>query len=130
MARMIRCGRVLVSMLALVSVLTSAWATCAVGADASRMQQMACCKAGHDHCPMKDSSSDCCTQSGPQLESHATIVKALSISAPASVLVTWDLLAVTVTADVHHRIAYVDSSPPDLAASTPPAYIAFSALLI
>ena len=128
---MFRFSRACASLLVVVGVLTSAWATCVEGATASPMQQMACCKAGHHHCPMKDSAADCCAQSGPQVESQGTIVKAASFSAPVPTPVTlaWVILPSSLsTAYFQRRVSY-DSSPPGLLFA-PPAYIAFSALLI
>ena len=93
---MVRLSRACASLLVVVGVLTSAWATCVEGATASPMQQMACCKAGHHHCPMKDSAADCCAQSGPQVESQGTIVKAVSFSAPVPTPITlaWVILPI------------------------------------
>ena len=73
MVTMVRQGRPLASLLVVVGILTSSWATCVEGATATVTQQMVCCKAGHDHCPMKDSASNCCKQSG-QIEAQGTIV--------------------------------------------------------
>src|SRR5205823_330717 len=110
-------------------VLTSMWATCVEGATSAPVQQMACCKAGHHHCPMKDSASDCCKQSGTQAESQGTIVKAASVSAPMSVPVVWATLpAAPPPACIQHHVSH-DSSPPGLLYAPPP-YIAFSGLLI
>src|SRR5882672_4946258 len=129
MQGMVRCGRSLASLLVVVAVLTSTWATCVEGATATVTQQMACCDAGHDQCPMKDSASDCCKTSGPQVQSQGTIVKAASLSAPAPVVLTWMILTVPASAaHIQRRVSY-DSSPPDLLYA-PPAYIAFSTLLI
>jgi hypothetical protein len=90
---------------------------------------MACCKAGHDHCRMKDSAADCCKQSGPQVESQGTIVKAASLNAPMSVPVLWATVpALLLPAQSQSRVSY-PASPPDLL-DAPPAYIAFSVLLI
>ena len=128
---MLRWSGAVASLLVVVGVLTSAWATCVEGGTAPPTQQMACCKAGHHHCPMKDSASDCCKQSGPQVEPQGTIVKAASFSAPAPVPVHVDWVSLPVglsAADVQRRVSY-HSSPPGLL-FTPPAYIAFSTLLI
>jgi hypothetical protein len=126
---MVRWGRPLASLLVVVGILTSTWATCVEGATATLTQQMVCCKAGHDHCPMKDSASDCCKQSGPQVESKGTIVKAASVNAPMSVPMLWATVsALLLTAQTQSRVSY-HSSPPDLL-DAPPAYIAFSGLLI
>jgi hypothetical protein len=126
---MLRWARPLVSLLVVVGILTSTWATCVEGATATVTEQMACCKAGHDHCPMHDSASDCCKQSGPQVESQGTIVKAASLNTPLFVPVLWATVAALLsTAQSQSRVSY-DASPPDLL-DAPPAYIAFSAFLI
>jgi hypothetical protein len=115
--------------LVLVAFSGSAWATCAEGATATVTQQMACCKAGRDQCPMKDSAAGCCQQSGPQVESQGTIVKTTSVSAPISVPMLWlTVQALSLTAPTRPRVSY-HASPPDLL-DAPPAYIAFSGLLI
>ena len=128
---MVRWDRAVASLLVVAGVLTSAWTTCVEGATASPMQQMACCKAGHHQCPMKDSAADCCAQSGPQVESQGTIVKAASFSAPVltPVTVAWVILPSNLSTPVFQRRVSYDSSPPGLLFA-PPAYIAFSALLI
>ena len=124
-----RWGRALVSFAVLFAVLTSAWATCAEGATAAPTKQMACCKAGHHQCPMKDSASDCCKQSGPQFDDRATLTKAASFVAPVPVPVAWvTVLTVPSIADAHRHVS-VESSPPHRVFGPPP-YIAFSSLLI
>ena len=129
MQEMGRSSRAFASLLVAVGILTSAWVTCAEGAAATATQQMACCKAGHDHCPMHDSASDCCTKSGPQVESQGTIGRVGSLSAPVPVVLTWVILPAALSAvHVQRHVSY-DSSPPDLL-YLPPAYIAFSGLLI
>jgi hypothetical protein len=126
---MLRSSRALVSLLVVVGVLTSTWAICAEGATAPATRQMACCKSGHDQCPMKESASDCCTRSGPQIQSQGTVGKAASFTAPVPGPLAWvALLAEASAAQIPRRVSY-DSSPPGLL-SAPPAYIAFSALLI
>lgn len=87
---------------------------------------MACCKAGHDHCPMKGSVSECCKISGPQLQSQATaVVKPYSATAPQ--------LIASVSVSAFESVAFSRSrvfvGAPN-AALSPPAYITFSALLI
>jgi hypothetical protein len=129
MQGMVRWSRGFASLLAVVGVLTSMGATCAEGATAPVTQQMACCKAGHHQCPMKDSASNCCRKSGPQFESQGTVVKAASFSAPVAVALGSVTLAALALADQTPRRVSYDSSPPGLL-RTPPAYIAFSAFLI
>ena len=129
MLTMVRWSRALPSLLVVVAVMTSTLTACVEGAGANATEQMACCKAGHDHCPMKDSASDCCKQSGPQVESQGTIVKATSVRAPMSVPMLWLMVqALSLTARTPPRVPY-HASPPDLL-DAPPAYIAFSGLLI
>ena len=129
MLEMVRWSRAFASLFVVVGVLTSAWATCVEGATATPTQQMACCKAGHHHCPMKDSASDCCKTSASPIESQGTIVKAASFSAPMPVPLAWAILPADLSsADVQRRVSY-DSSPPRRFFA-PPAYIAFSSLLI
>lgn len=126
---MVRWSRAFSSLLVAFGVLTSAWATCVEGATSAPTEQMACCKAGHDHCPMKDSASDCCKKSGTQVESTGTIVTAVSISAPMAVPVVWATPpAAPSAAYIQRSVSYDSSSPGRLYA--PPPYIAFSGLLI
>ena len=80
---------------------------------------------------MKDSASDCCKQSGPQIELQGTVVRAASFSAPVPVpvLVAWAVVPVGLSAaQVQRRVSY-QSSPPGLLVA-PPAYLSFSSLLI
>jgi len=127
MSKMVRWGRAFASLVLVFGVLTSAWATCVDGSTIPT-EQMVCCKAGHDHCPMKDSASDCCKKTPSHVESQATIIKAASVTAPVPIPMIWVTLAIAQDQIVHHRVSY-DASPPGLLVS-PPAYIAFSALLI
>src|ERR1700681_4835849 len=99
--------------LVLVAFCGSAWATCAEGAIASQTEQMACCKAGHDHCPMKDSASDCCKQSGPQFQSQATVVKAVPLQAPVRLLLAWVTVPALSSAPQTQRRGSFDTLRPD-----------------
>ena len=129
MLTMVRWSRALASLLVVVAVMTSTLAACVEGASASATEQMACCKAGHDHCPMRDSAADCCKKSGPQSQSRATIVKAASFGASMPVAIPWATLSAVLSVDQTPRHVSYDSSPPGLLLA-PPAYIAFSGLLI
>ena len=129
MLTMVPWSRALASLLVVVAVMTSTLAACVEGASANATEQMACCKAGHDHCPMKDSAADCCTQSGTQSQSQATIVKAAALSPSMPVAIAWATLAVVLSAAQPCRHVSGDSSPPGLLLA-PPAYFAFSGLLI
>jgi hypothetical protein len=129
MLTMVRWSRALASLLFVVALMTSMLAACAEDASASATEQMACCKAGHDHCPMKDSAADCCKKSGPQGQFQATVVKGASFSASTPVAMVWATPSFVLSAaQTLHHVSY-DSSPPGLLLA-PPAYIAFSGLLI
>jgi hypothetical protein len=126
---MVRWRRASVSLLVVFGVLTSMWATCVEGATVPAIQQMACCKAGHHQCPMKGTASDCCQKSGSQIESQGAVVKTAAFGAAVPVPLAWVTLAAVVpVAQAPRRVSY-DSSPPGMLFA-PPAYIAFSALLI
>jgi hypothetical protein len=121
--------RGVLSALVLVAFCASTWATCAEGAMTSQTEQMACCKAGHDQCPMKDSAAGCCQQSGPRFQSQATIATAAPTHAPVRTMLTWVAIpALSSVAQIQPRVSF-DSSPPD-SRVRPPAFILFSTLLI
>ena len=128
MLTMVRWSRAPASLLVVIAVMTSTLATCVEGAGANATEQMACCKAGHDHCPMQDSAADCCKQSG-QSQSQATIVTTASLSGSLPVAMAWATLSVVLSAAQTPRHVSYDSSPPGLLLA-PPAYFAFSGLLI
>jgi hypothetical protein len=107
----------------------SSWAVCVEGAEAPATQQMACCKAGHDRCPMKDSASNCCLKSGARLQLQATIVKASPMETPVRIPLARMVAPVFSTAYQVYSRASSDSSPPS-SQLRPPAYILFSILLI
>jgi hypothetical protein len=129
MLAMVHWRRAFASLLVVVSVMTSTLAACAEDASASATEQMACCKTGHAHCPMRDSAADCCKQSQPHSQSQATIVIAASLSASMPVAVVWATLSVVLSAAQTPRHVSYDSSPPGLLIA-PPAYFTFSGLLI
>jgi hypothetical protein len=115
--------------LVLVAFCASTWATCAEGAMASQTDQMACCKAGHDDCPMKGSASDCCQQSGPQLQAQATVEKGPLSHAPVQIMLAWVTVPALSSVSQTRPHVVFDTSPPD-SYSRPPAYLLFSTLLI
>src|SRR5438067_2178358 len=120
MGWMARWNRAVTCLLVAVGVVMSAWATCAEGAYAPAAQQMACCSAGHDRCPMKDSASDCCKQSGaPQSEQGSLGKASVTVTAPP-VTTAWAIIpAVARPGTTAGHVSY-DSSPPDLLHSPPP----------
>ena len=98
---------------------------------ASDMQQMACCKAGHDHCPMEGNDpSDCCRISGPTFHSQpTTLIEPFSAVRPLIVSYAWVGASVLSLVPSPRSRTVFESSPPG-AALRPPAYIAHAALLI
>ena len=89
MPGMLRSARALASLLVVFGLLGATWPTCVEGAIATPSEQMVCCQAGHEHCPMKDSASDCCKKSGVQIESQGTIAKIASLTARSPIVLTW-----------------------------------------
>ena len=130
MPRMVRRIRALASLLVVAGVLTSAWATCVEGATTS--EQMACCKAGHDNCPMHDSAADCCktNSSSPQPQWNV-VSKADSLKAPDRVFLMF-VTAPNPLSDAALLVQPVRAAAPSprLRPVGPPVYIAFSTLLI
>jgi hypothetical protein len=126
---MVRWSRALALLLVVVAVMTSTVAACVEGASASATEQMACCKAGHDHCPMKEGAADCCKKSGPQSQFQATVVKAANFNLSMPVAMVWATPSLVLSAAQTTCHVSYDSSPPGLLLA-PPAYIAFSGLLI
>lgn len=124
--------RLIVSALVVAGIFSSALATCTAGAVAPETTQMACCKAGHDHCPMKDSAADCCKKnsSSPQLQWNV-VAKADSLNAPGRVFLMFVSPAnpLSDAALLVQSVRAAAPSPP-LRPVGPPVYIAFSTLLI
>jgi hypothetical protein len=122
--------RIIVAALAMSGVFTSALAACTAGAMAPRHEQMACCKGGHHKCGASKVASDCCKKS----EQHPQQL-VLAKSDPLSASARWLLLTLTsaqpVVIELPAAAASCALSPPDeTIASSPPLYIAFSALRI
>jgi hypothetical protein len=122
--------RALTATLMVVGLCTSALAACTAGAMASQHEQMACCKGGHHKCGASKVASDCCKKS----EQHPQQL-VLAKSDPLSASARWLLLTLTsaqpVVIELPAAAASCALSPPDeTIASSPPLYIAFSALLI
>ena len=51
---------VVVALMLVTSLTASAWASCMAGIGMTAKAQMACCKAGHEKCPMRGTAEDCC----------------------------------------------------------------------
>jgi hypothetical protein len=124
--------RVIVSALVVAGIFSSALATCTAGAMAPEKAQMACCKAGHDHCPMHDSAADCCkTNSSSPQPQWSVVAKADSLNAPVRLFLAL-VTAANPLSDAALLILPVRAaaSSPPLRPVGPPVYIAFSTLLI
>jgi len=94
----------------------------------SDAQQMACCKNGHHTCGRHGTPADCCKRSASQ-PSHATVINVTSLKAPVPTVIVWTELPIPTGVTLNHRGILGIPSPPNLPLS-PPAYIAFSTLLI
>src|SRR5262245_58067391 len=115
----------------------SAWTSCADGrsANADAAMAMACCKDGHEKCPMHDSGAhgsraeECCARDASTPHELLTIARVDPIGAPVPlVLSSAPLPHAAVLASIHRARVYPSASPP--ASLSPPPYIAFSTLLI
>ena len=127
---MTRWVRIVVAVLAMSGVLTSALAACTAGATASQHEHMACCRGGHHKCGASKEASNCCKKSERRPQQLV-----LAKSDPLSASARWVLLTLTsaqpVVIELPAAAASCALSPPDeTIASSPPLYIAFSALLI
>lgn len=117
----------LVAVLLMVAVTGAAWQTCVEDVSSSPAQKMACCKNGHHD---SDDPMECCKTETSRPRGDALIARHVDVAPPSSLLVAW--LAYPDTYQLISQ-AYsrpiIDGSPPG-ATLRPPAYIAFSALLI
>ena len=130
---MVRWSRALASLLVVVAVMTSTLAACVEGASANATEQMACCKAGHDHCPMHDSAADCCKKnsSSPQPQSSVVAKAADSLNAPVRLFLALITPANPLSdAALPVQPVRAAAASPPLRPTGPPVYIAFSTLLI
>jgi len=123
-------GRAVLSVLAIIGMLTSFAATCAATPIAPEHEQMACCKAGHHKCGTPAKPADCCKTNGSH-EQQLTVAKTQSLAHPVWTPLAWALpaLAVDTLLAAPIRPVSADTSPPPLQHDRP-AYIKFSALLI
>jgi hypothetical protein len=94
---------------------------------------MACCKAGHDHCPMHDSAADCCKENSSSPQPQWSVVAKATNSLNASVRLVLALVTpATPLSDAALLVQPVRAAAPSppLRPTGPPVYIAFSTLLI
>jgi hypothetical protein len=113
-----------------VSLATSAWLTCVGGLGMTAGAEIACCKAGHEQCPMKDTSSDCCKMQG-QRTHQLSLVTADGvrpvITAPTA---SATLSQIPVIAPLLTRVPRFGSAQIVSTAASPPPHLLASALLI
>jgi hypothetical protein len=124
--------RVIISALVVAGIFSSALATCTAGAMTTETAQMVCCKAGHDHCPMKHSAADCCKKSSSSPQPQWNVVaKADSLNAPDRLFVMF-VSPANPLSDAALLVQHVRAAAPSrpLSPVGPPPYIAFSTLLI
>jgi hypothetical protein len=121
--------RGLVTVVAVLGLCASTWATCVEGAMNPEAQQMACCKNGHHTCGKDGSPADCCKTDGSKPHDVITIAKVEPVRMQSPVAMVWAVLPDVAVLDCGHRAMFQAPSPPSQSLSPPP-YIAFSALLI
>jgi hypothetical protein len=117
------------ALLLVVSLATSAWATCVGGLGLTANAEMACCQAGHEHCPMKGTASDCCKIEGQRTQqlSAATAdgVRAVVTAPTATAILNQIVVVPSITRLPRFGSARLVSPSP-----SPPLYLLTSALLI
>ncbi len=118
-----------ISVFAILGMLTSFAATCAAGSLAPEHEQMACCKAGHHKCGTPAKPADCCKTNGDH-EPQITAAKTIQLTQPVWTLLAWATPALFTEppALAAARPVPADTSPP--LKSDRPVYIKFAVLLI
>jgi hypothetical protein len=118
------------AMTLVVSMATSALASCLADVSMNAAAQMACCKQGHDKCPMVGTPDDCCktdaqTQQPLSAATHE-LVRATLSSPPLAVTISYvpfiPVGLLRASALDRHRLV--------LKGPSPPAFFLTSALLI
>ena len=113
----------------LASMATSVWANCIADLAMTPKAEMACCKNGHDKCPMKGTAEDCCKTEAQKHEQVSVATHEI-----ASPIVVAPALLATISAIVSHMPLVrttIFTSPQDvLKRPSGPPYILNSALLI
>lgn len=118
----------LVALWVIVAVVTSAVATCIPGAMAMHASQMPPCSGDPQPClSFKTVPMDCCAEIAPQM----AVSKVEILKAPARTVLLWFTPTTSVDFVFIPSSVLATGSPPGLVtALNPPAYIAFSTLLI
>ena len=84
-----------IALMLVASMGASVWASCMADVAMNPEEQMACCKNGHDKCPMRNTAADCCkteSQRHQQVsfaihESSSSVVHAPAIVATIAVVI-------------------------------------------
>jgi hypothetical protein len=111
------------------SLATSASATCMAEIAMNAPAQMACCKNGHDKCPMHGTAEDCCQSEGQrhQQVGFATHEGIRSIVSPPAVLIS---LVATSFVPVVVQLPQATFDRDVLKGPDPPSYLVGCALLV
>jgi hypothetical protein len=111
------------------SMATSVWANCVADTSMTPKAQMACCKNGHDKCPMSGTAEDCCKTEAQKHEQ--TSVATHEIASPTIDAPVLLAVASPAVSDMPIVRAPIFVSPEDvLKRPSGPPYILHSALLI
>ena len=125
---MSRAFRVLVAVVAITGMFASIAATCA--AAATNGLEMACCQSIHQECGHTGGEADCCATTSPS-QQQITIARPDPRSAPIHALPpAVSLSHAPAIVQAPARLVLDVLAAHGRAASAPPPYIAFSALLI
>jgi hypothetical protein len=116
------------ALMLIVALATSAWATCVGKLGMTASSEMACCKAGHEHCPMQGTSSDCCKMEGQRAQ-QLTAATADGVRAAHTAPTVTAVLSRIPVAPITTRVPLFGSARIDTSASPPP-HLLTSALLI
>jgi hypothetical protein len=121
--------RAVLSVLAIIGMLSSFVATCAAESIAPEHEQMACCKAGHHKCGTPAKPADCCKTNGDH-ERQITAAKPVQLTQPLWTPLAWAAPALFAKplAIAGARRLPADTSPPR--GPDRPVYIKFAVLLI
>lgn len=111
------------------SLATSAWANCLADSAMTPKAQMACCKAGHDKCPMAGTPEDCCK--GEAQREQQTSVATHEVAPPPSHAPVLLATVIPTVPDFAIIRALIFASPQGvLKRPSAPPYLLASALLI
>ena len=117
-----------IALILVASMLVSVWANCIADFGMKPAEQMACCKDGHDKCPMHNTAADCCKAESQrhQQVSFATYESPSSVMHPPAVVVTMPVVTVPAAIPLSHSTFERDV----LKGPDPPPYLLGSAFRV